>query len=192
MFSIVISRTTSNLHQPMAIIDDKPPARDTPPAYNNEFEHIDDKVVLSPSTPPLAAVPPAQPSSSPNKAPLSEAEWKAKLEALEKKIQKYNKKQRQSHETAILASMRDLAQSHPDAEVQSYWAARADELEKAPEADKLIILKKVARAMAIIVAAPLAIVGLLLIGTGTVVKASGDFISGGAFSRKKSKAPVSS
>lgn len=109
---------------------------------------------------------------------LSEVEWRLKLKQLEKKIRKYNWT-KQGDEADIVASMRDLAASHDDPQVQGYWNRRADEFEKAPDSDKKALLMDIARGLAILIAAPLAIAGALLMGTGMLLKASGNFLTGG-------------
>ncbi|KAJ6543952.1 hypothetical protein B0H19DRAFT_292015 [Mycena capillaripes] len=109
---------------------------------------------------------------------LSEVEWQLKLKKLEKKIRKYNWT-KQGDEAAIVASMRDLATSHNDPQVQTYWNRRADEFEKAPDTDKTAILVDIGRGLAILIAAPFAIAGAMLIGTGMLLKASGNFLTGG-------------
>ncbi|KAF7301205.1 6PF2K domain-containing protein [Mycena indigotica] len=169
----------------MAIIEEKAPS--DPPQYECESAppRVSDDKVSGDKTPPVVVVP-AESSSAP-----SEAEWQAKLDVLEKRIEKYNKKRRRSDEAAILAAMHDLAAVHPDPKVKDYWTRRADEFEKAPEADKLVILKDIIRAMRLLLAAPLTIAALLLIGTGTLVKVSGEWISGRrSLSKKKSKPDV--
>ncbi|KAJ7499473.1 hypothetical protein FB451DRAFT_1205571 [Mycena latifolia] len=109
---------------------------------------------------------------------LSEVEWQTKLKKLQQKVRKYNWTKR-GDEAAICASMRDLAASHSDPQVQAYWNRRADEFEKAPDSDKKAILGDIGRGLAILIAAPLAICGALLLGTGMLLKASGDMLMGG-------------
>ncbi|KAF7354834.1 6PF2K domain-containing protein [Mycena sanguinolenta] len=108
---------------------------------------------------------------------MSEAEWKAKLRKLEGKIRKYNWTKR-GDETAIVESMRDLAASHSDPQVQAYWTRRANEFETAPESDKKALLKDIGRGLAILVAAPFAIAGAVLVGTGMLLKAGGNILTG--------------
>ncbi|KAJ7749036.1 hypothetical protein DFH07DRAFT_829442 [Mycena maculata] len=109
---------------------------------------------------------------------ISEAEWRAKLQKLQKKIRKYNWTKR-GDEAAILESMRDLAKSHNDRQVQAYWTRRADDFEKAPEANKKSILIDIGRGLAILIAAPFAIAGAVLVGTGMLLTAGGKLLSGG-------------
>ncbi|KAF7319032.1 6PF2K domain-containing protein [Mycena chlorophos] len=178
----------------MTILDDTdkslidpevPPAYDSAAASNvlvtRDGKSVPPKIILSPSTA-YTSVPPST-SSATSEAPgqYSEAEWKAKLDSLENRIEKYsNTKSRNrsaGDEAAILASMRDLAVSHPDPEVKTYWTGQANAFEKASGDDKLAVLKDVGRALATLIAAPFVIAGMLLIGTGQVLKASGDWIS---------------
>ncbi|KAJ6530343.1 hypothetical protein DFH09DRAFT_1156967 [Mycena vulgaris] len=109
---------------------------------------------------------------------ISEAEWQIKLKKLQKKIRKYNWTKR-GDEAIIVQSMRDLAASHTDPEVQTYWNRRANEFEKAPDTDKTAILKDIGRGLAILIAAPFAITGAILLGAGMLLKASGDMLTGG-------------
>jgi len=122
--------------------------------------------------PPYADLPPS----------VSEAEWKEKLNKLEKKIRKYNWT-KQGDEAAIVQSMRDLAASHSDPQVQAYWTHRANEFERAPDSDKKAILTDIGRGLAILIAAPFVITGALLIGTGMLLKAGGDLLTGGRISK---------
>ncbi|KAF8211686.1 hypothetical protein K438DRAFT_1752371 [Mycena galopus ATCC 62051] len=108
---------------------------------------------------------------------ITEAEWKEKLQKLEGRIRKYNWMKR-GDETAIVESMRDLAASHNNPQVQAYWTRRANEFEKAPDSDKKAILKDIGRGVAILIAAPFAIAGALLMGTGMLLKAGGNFLTG--------------
>ncbi|KAF8211687.1 hypothetical protein K438DRAFT_2011183 [Mycena galopus ATCC 62051] len=117
---------------------------------------------------------------------ITEEEWKEKLQKLEGKIRKYNWMKR-GDETAIVKSMRDLAASHNDPQVQAYWTRRANEFEKAPDPDKKAILKDIGRGLGILIAAPFAIAGAVLIGTGMLLKAGGNFLTGSSskFTRNK-------
>ncbi|KAF7330891.1 6PF2K domain-containing protein [Mycena venus] len=119
------------------------------------------------------------PSGSNSNSNITEAEWKDKLKKLEKKIRKYNWT-KQGDEAAIVESMRDLAASHNDPKVQAYWTRRANEFEKAPDSDKKAILVDIARGLAILVAAPFAITGALFMGTGMLLKASANLLTGGS------------
>jgi len=109
---------------------------------------------------------------------VDEVEWQINLKKLEKKIRKYNWS-RKGDEAGIVASMRDLAASHSDPQVQAYWNRRADEFEKAPDSDKKALLMDIGRGVGILFAAPFAIVGAFLIGAGMILRASGNIISGG-------------
>ncbi|KAJ7664700.1 hypothetical protein B0H17DRAFT_1143645 [Mycena rosella] len=129
-----------------------------PPSYN--MIDINDQKISQPS-----AVPP-------------EAEWQKKLKTLERKIRKYNWTKR-GDEAIIVESMRDLAASHSDPQVQTYWTRRANEFEIAPDSDKKAILLDIARGIAILFAAPFAIAGAILMGAGMLLKASGDLLTGG-------------
>lgn len=145
------------------MIDQKTAPRDAPGV---DF-HI-------PSPPAYTPPPPVQSTT------FSEVEWKTKLKQLEKKIRKYNRsKNGPSEASDIVESMRDLSTSHPDPQVQAYWNQRADAFEKAPDADRKSILLDVGRGLAILIAAPFAIVGALLIGTGMLLRASSNLITGG-------------
>jgi hypothetical protein len=73
--------------------------------------------------------------------------------------------------------MRDLAASHNDPQVQAYWNRRATEFERAPDSDKKAILMDIGRGLAILIAAPFAIAGAILMGTGMLIKAGGSFLS---------------
>ncbi|KAJ7229164.1 hypothetical protein GGX14DRAFT_327973, partial [Mycena pura] len=106
----------------------------------------------------------------------SEAEWQVKLKKLEKKIRKFNWGVGRGDEAAIIASMRDLATSHPDPEIQTYWSRRADQFERAPDSDKMAILKDITRGLAIMIASPFAIMGAIFMGTGMALKAGGNLI----------------
>jgi hypothetical protein len=133
-------------------------ARPSPPPYSNP--NSDANTVVTPSEP-----------------SISEAEWQAKLKKLEKKIRKYNWT-KQGDEAAIVLSMRDLAASHNDPQVQAYWNRRATEFERAPDSDKKAILMDIGRGLVILMAAPFAIAGALLMGTGMLIKAGGSLLSG--------------
>ncbi|KAJ7667489.1 hypothetical protein DFH06DRAFT_219322 [Mycena polygramma] len=113
---------------------------------------------------------------------LGEVQWQLKLKKLEKTIRKYNWTKK-GDEALIVASMRDLAASHTDPQVQAYWTRRADQFEKAPDADKKALLMDIGRGLAILIAAPFAIAGALLMGTGMLLKASGNFLTGGRGSK---------
>ncbi|KAJ6463250.1 hypothetical protein C8R47DRAFT_82787 [Mycena vitilis] len=113
---------------------------------------------------------------------LSELQWQLKLKKLEKTIRKYNWTKK-GDEALIVASMRDLAASHTDPQVQAYWTRRADQFEKAPDADKKALLMDIGRGLAILIAAPFAIAGAILMGTGMLLKASGSFLTGGRGSK---------
>ncbi|KAK7061273.1 6PF2K domain-containing protein [Favolaschia claudopus] len=142
---------------------------DVPPVYD------------APPLPQASALPrqPSPPNTIPPvDAAASEKEWKDKLKKLDKRIRKYNWTRRQSDEAVIIESMRDLAASHSDPAVQGYWTRRADEFEKAPEANKRGILMDIARGLALLIAAPIAIAGAILVGTGIVIKAGGNFLTG--------------
>ncbi|KAJ7101610.1 hypothetical protein C8R43DRAFT_244073 [Mycena crocata] len=134
---------------------------------------IDEKVPRPPTEP--AAQPPPYTNTPTH---LSEVEWQAKLKTLHRKIRKYNWTKR-GDEAAIVESMRDLATGHSDPQVQAYWNHRADEFEKAPDVNKKAILADIGRGIAILIAAPLAIAGALLLATGMLLKASGDMLTGG-------------
>ncbi|KAJ7723460.1 hypothetical protein DFH07DRAFT_708616, partial [Mycena maculata] len=108
---------------------------------------------------------------------ISEAEWQAKLQNLQKKIRKYNWTKR-GDEAAILESMRDLAKSHNDPQVQAYWTRRAVDFEKAPEASKRSVLMDIGRGLVILIAAPFAIAGAVLMGTGMLLTAGGKLLAG--------------
>ncbi|KAF7331619.1 hypothetical protein MKEN_00041500 [Mycena kentingensis (nom. inval.)] len=179
------------------------PLEPSPPAYIDSEPGLDAKLRPVPAMAPPAPTSAATSPSSSASASDGDSVLKSKLEALERKLSEYaqnsrsrsrsHSQSRDAEEAAILSSMRDLSTSHPDPDVQRYWAQRADAFENAAdEKDKLKIVKDVVKAMAVILAAPLAIIGMLLIGTGQLVKASGDLISGGAVSnlRKKSKTAV--
>ncbi|KAJ7087344.1 hypothetical protein B0H15DRAFT_309326 [Mycena belliarum] len=126
----------------------------------------------------------SSPSSSPSdehgstRFDISEAEWKAKLKTLQRMIRKYNW-MRRGDEGALCASMRDLAASHNDPEVQAYWNRRADEFQKASDADKRTVLGDIARGVVALIVAPLAITGFILFATGALIKYSGDVLTGG-------------
>ncbi|KAF7331634.1 6PF2K domain-containing protein [Mycena kentingensis (nom. inval.)] len=195
------SSQSSETHQTMTIID-KPQTAEAasaaveapPPAYDPAPNM---KVVLAPPAPssstlfmPSPTVAPPSPGLTTGAAstPAEEAEWQTKLDTLERKLTQYNKKPRARDEAAILSSMRDLEKSHPDPEVQKYWAQRAEDFENASdENDKLHIVKDVAKAIGVLIAAPFAIAGMILIGTGQLLKVSGNWISGGTLSNMKKK-----
>lgn len=107
----------------------------------------------------------------------TEEEWQRQLQRLQRRIRKYNWTKR-GDEQAIIDDMRGLAARHTDPRVQAYWNQRADEFEKAPEADKIALLADVARGLAILIAAPIAIAGGLLVALGSVLKASSNFLIG--------------
>ncbi|KAJ7705683.1 hypothetical protein B0H16DRAFT_692574 [Mycena metata] len=114
---------------------------------------------------------------------ISEVEWQTKLKKLEKQIRKYNWSKNGPREAnVIVASMRDLAASHIDPKVQAYWNRRADAFERAPDADRKSILLDIGRGLGILIAAPFAIAGAVLIGTGMLLKASGNLLTGGKVS----------
>ncbi|KAJ7477274.1 hypothetical protein B0H11DRAFT_2030502 [Mycena galericulata] len=157
------------------MIDDKVPQ----PPIDNEAPHY-----LPPSyaaVPVVGSAPTVIPST-----PVSEAEWRAKLQKLQKKIRRNNWTNR-GDEAQIVASMRDLAATHPDPEVQTYWTRRADDFERAPDTDKKAILVDIAIAMGTILAAPLVIIAALMSGTATVLRASGDLLTGGRVNQMWSK-----
>ncbi|KAJ6612130.1 hypothetical protein B0H10DRAFT_2053634 [Mycena sp. CBHHK59/15] len=133
--------------------------------------------------------PPAYDDSVPNATSLEgntqaravsvdEAQWQDNLQRLRKKIRKYNWTKR-GDEKAILGAMRDLAGSHSDPQVQAYWNQRANEFEKAPEADKKAILTHIGKGLAILIAAPFAIAGGILLAAGMALRATGNLIAGG-------------
>ncbi|KAJ6516439.1 hypothetical protein C8R45DRAFT_960153 [Mycena sanguinolenta] len=107
---------------------------------------------------------------------MSEQEWKEKLRKLEGKIRKYNWTKR-GDEATLVESMRDLAASHNDPQVQAYWTRCANEFETAPESDKKALLKDIGRGLAILLVAPFAIAGALLMGTGMLLKAGGNLLT---------------
>ncbi|KAJ7086685.1 hypothetical protein C8R44DRAFT_893480 [Mycena epipterygia] len=111
-------------------------------------------------------------------ANIDEAEWQAKLKKLQKKVRKYNWT-KQGDEAIIVDSMRELARSHNDPQVQAYWNRRANDFEKAPDSDKKAILTDIGRGLAILIAAPFAIAGGILLAAGMFLKASGDILTGG-------------
>lgn len=153
----------------------QPPAVTVPPT-----DMIDDKLPQQPpsySDVPVLETADVPPTATPAK--ISDAEWQAKLKKLQKKIRKYNWTRR-GDETAIVAAMRDLAASHTDAEVRAYWTRRAAEFEAAPDADKRsAVLGDVGRGLAVLIAAPFAIAGGILLAAGMLVKAGGDLLTGG-------------
>ncbi|KAJ7047890.1 hypothetical protein C8F04DRAFT_1387045 [Mycena alexandri] len=127
--------------------------------------------------------PPAPPAYHHGLSSSSEVEWQTKLKSLEKKIRKYNwSKNGPSEASVIVDSMRDLGASHSDPKVQAYWNRRADAFERAPDADRKSILLDIGRGLGILIAAPFAIAGAVLIGTGMLLKASGNFLTGGKVS----------
>ncbi|KAJ7772971.1 hypothetical protein DFH07DRAFT_802077 [Mycena maculata] len=151
---------------------------------------IDDKILQPPSyvdspaaepEPAATAPSPPPPPSPPN---ISEAEWQAKLLKLQKKIRRYNWTKR-GDEAEILESMRDLSASHTDPQVQAYWTRRANDFEKAPDANKKDILVDIGRALGLFIAAPFAIVGGFLKGSGILLKKSGDVLTWGFDSLSK-------
>ncbi|KAJ7283251.1 hypothetical protein C8J57DRAFT_1291922 [Mycena rebaudengoi] len=107
----------------------------------------------------------------------TEEEWQRQLQRLQRRIRKYNWTKR-GDEQAIADDMRGLATRHTDPRVQAYWNQRADEFEKAPEADKMALLADVARGLAILIAAPFAIAGGILVAVGSMLKASSNFLIG--------------
>ncbi|KAJ7929071.1 hypothetical protein B0H13DRAFT_2310936 [Mycena leptocephala] len=147
---------------------------------------IDTKTLVQPPIVNITVRPSPPPYSNPNsdanavvipsESSISEAEWKAKLKKLEKKIRKYN--WTKQGDEAIVLSMRDLAASHNDPQVQAYWNRRATEFERAPDSDKKAILMDIGRWLAILIAAPFAIVGAMLMGTGMLIKGAGSLLSG--------------
>ncbi|KAJ7477273.1 hypothetical protein B0H11DRAFT_2030497 [Mycena galericulata] len=113
---------------------------------------------------------------------IDEAEWKMKLHELRKKIRKYNWTKR-GDEAAIIESMRDLAASHSDPQIQAYWTRRADDFERAPEVNKKAMLQDVGIGLAMLIASPFTISAAILMGTGVLLKASGDLLIGGKKNR---------
>lgn len=107
---------------------------------------------------------------------MNEVQWKSKLKKLERKVRKYNWTKR-GDEAEILESMRELAASHIDPAVQTYWTRRADEFERAPDADKKALLADIGRAVGLLAAAPFLLTGAILVGTGTILKASGSYLA---------------
>ncbi|KAJ7512709.1 hypothetical protein B0H11DRAFT_1947007 [Mycena galericulata] len=113
--------------------------------------------------------------------PMTEAAWKAQLKKLDRKIRKYNWKTAHAHErtkrdeeaATIVTLMRELGASHPDPGVQAYWAQRADVFAAAPEADKKAVLKDVAKGVTLLIVAPFAVAGALVLAVGKALKLSG-------------------
>ncbi|CAK5284491.1 unnamed protein product [Mycena citricolor] len=122
------------------------------------------------------------------KTPMTDAECKAALKKLDSRIRKYNWGNRSTPvERSIVSSMRNLSTRHPDSTVREYWEKRADGFEKAPEVDKGAILKDIGLAVGMLLAAPFAITGAVLMGMGLLLKESGSLLSGGRLGGKKSK-----
>ncbi|KAF7318056.1 hypothetical protein HMN09_00313300 [Mycena chlorophos] len=173
---------------------------DAPPAYELEDSkgqdvNRDGKTILRPPTSDRTAYrPPSGPStskhldaptastsssyhsSSPSTA-YSDEQWTAKLAALETRIESYTKSRKRSDEAVILASMHDLAASHPDPKVQQYWAERAAAFESAKGDDKVAALRDIGQAFKTIVAAPLVIAGMVLEETESLLKTSTDWLN---------------
>ncbi|KAJ7367764.1 hypothetical protein DFH08DRAFT_946742 [Mycena albidolilacea] len=176
--SIEIPRSQADMTQPQVAIPQPstagttrfptdPKVRPNPPPYNDLASQI--------------------PSAESNGGNVTEAEWKNKLKILEKKIRKYNWSKK-GDEADIVESMRDLAASHNDPQVQAYWTRRATEFEKAPDSDKKAMLIDIGRGLVILIAAPFAIAGAILVGTGMLLKASGNFLTSmSGFSTMKTK-----
>ncbi|KAJ7705684.1 hypothetical protein B0H16DRAFT_1482209 [Mycena metata] len=141
--------------QPLALHEEA-----QPPAY--QPLHIVDQSTDHPPAP-------AAPST------MDEAEWRSKLEKLERKVRKHNWTNR-GDEAKIVESMRDLAASHSDPEVQAYWTRRADDFERAPDSDKKALLKDIGRATGLLLAAPFLITGAILKGMGTILEVSGTYL----------------
>ncbi|KAJ7638347.1 hypothetical protein FB45DRAFT_902568 [Roridomyces roridus] len=157
---------------PTTMIDDKVASQ--PPAYDPALESNAAPVAPAPLL--------TEAEWNAKTAPLlTDAEWNAKLAKLQRKVRKYNWTKKRGDEAAIVSGMRDLAASHYDPAVKAYWTQRAEAFEKAPDTDKMGILRDIGLGLALIIAAPLTLAGALLMGTGMLVKASGEFVAGGKF-----------
>ncbi|KAJ7047889.1 hypothetical protein C8F04DRAFT_25417 [Mycena alexandri] len=143
------------------LIENKALADQAPPPAYSAF----DLVHQSTDRPPSHAAP-----------SMNEVEWRSKLKKLERKVRQYNWTKR-GDEAKIIESMRDLAASHSDPEVQTYWNRRADDFERAPDADKKALLTDIGRAAVLLIAVPFILTGAILKGTGTILEASGTYLT---------------
>ncbi|KAJ7152469.1 hypothetical protein C8R46DRAFT_1121307 [Mycena filopes] len=119
-----------------------------------------------------------------------EEKWQEMLAKLQKLLKKYDRAKKRGDEEAmkrlaadIEASMRAMADTHPDPAVKAEWTTKADDFGKAPEDAKENMLLDIGKGLALIIASPFMLAGGVLYGVGLFTKGLGNLLTGGAIGR---------
>ncbi|KAJ7159558.1 hypothetical protein C8R46DRAFT_1108595 [Mycena filopes] len=129
-------------------------------------------------------------SSESSSDTLAEEKWQEMLAKLQKLLKKYDRAKKRGDEEAmkrlatdIEASMRAMADTHPDPAVKAEWTTKADDFGKAPDDAKDNMLLDIGKGLALIVASPFMLAGGVLYGVGLLTKGLGNLFTGGAIGR---------